>query len=207
EPRAEEVQPHAGDGTGSHAQHRPGAHAGTVRQQQGVDAVVEQAAGDHGGHVARPFAGPGGAAPVGEGPVAVDQPGGGGGAQDRGYARQVRPRAQGHQRMEEAAADQEADEAADAEADQPDHGASSFARSPGAGRSTTPRSVTMASTRSAGVTSNTGFQARTPGAAVGVPPRRVSSAPSRSSISMPCPSGMARSTVLDGATTITFTPW
>src|SRR5690606_23819311 len=75
------------------------------------------------------------------------------------------------------------------------------------GRSTMPFSVTIASISSAGVTSNTGFQARTPSATVRVPPVDSSSPGSRSSISIRSPEAVPMSTVDEGATTMKRTPW
>src|SRR5581483_5308136 len=72
------------------------------------------------------------------------------------------------------------------------HAATSPASDSAYGCRCTPRSVTIAAIRDAGVTSNAGFRAAK---------RAVTSSPERSSIGMPSPEGVARSTVELGATT------
>ena len=64
----------------------------------------------------------------------------------------------------------------------------------------------MAAMSRAGVTSNAGFQAPTPGGATGAPEISVISPASRSSMGIPAPDGVARSTVENGAATTKGTP-
>ncbi len=79
--------------------------------------------------------------------------------------------------------------------------ADSRARAAPSGGLATPRSVTMADTRRAGVTSKAGLAAGVPGGAIGVPSGAVTSAGSRSSTTISDPVAMARSTVDIGAAT------
>ena len=80
-----------------------------------------------------------------------------------------------------------------------------YGRSPAAGRITR-RSVTIAVTRSAGVTSKARFNARAPRGAVATPPSASTSSSSRTSISMPSPDSVAGSSVDSGAATTNGTP-
>ena len=82
---------------------------------------------------------------------------------------------------------------------------SSIIRWPVAG-STTPRSVTIADTMRAGVTSNAGLKPSLPAGATRTPAYEVTSTPERSSISMSSPDAVARSTVDHGAATTNGTP-
>ena len=65
----------------------------------------------------------------------------------------------------------------------------------------TPRSVMIAVTSSAGVTSNAGFHTRASGGAAACPRQPATSSAARSSIGMWAPSGVAGSTVELGAAT------
>src|SRR3569832_2733613 len=75
------------------------------------------------------------------------------------------------------------------------------------GRSTTPITMTITSTSSAGVTSNEGFHATAPVAAMRWPPRLSTSSGERFSMWISAPDFMFMSTVDVGATTMNFTPW
>src|SRR6266542_4956867 len=69
------------------------------------------------------------------------------------------------------------------------------------GARSTPRSVTMAVTSRAGVTSNAGWAAVTPGGAIRVPETSTTSAEERSSIGISAPDSSERSMVEVGAAT------
>src|SRR5258705_8195325 len=69
-----------------------------------------------------------------------------------------------------------------------------------------PRSVMMAVTRPAGVTSKAGFRAGTPGGAIGIPWNARTSDGSRSSMGMAAPEGHSGSYVEGGATTTNGIP-
>src|SRR5690348_2814069 len=196
---------------------RPRMHESRVEDHQRVGRVIQCEAQRHRRHVARPFTEQGVPAAVGEGIATIEQPRRGGGAQERKQARDVRIRIRlADQQLHDAGVHHEADRAPDPEPEELPGDTPPHYRAPSpnirrieaaSGLSITPRSVTMASINSAGVTSKTGFHAFAPCTTVRDPACESSSAGSRSSISIALPEGVSMSTVDDGATTMNFAPW